>query len=74
MQDTYNTLYTSCMNVKTANKPRTIKSFEPTPDVLRMLGRANERGIKFTFIANNALRDWLQKNGFAGKKDLTEAN
>lgn len=56
------------MNVKTANKSRTIKSFEPEPDVLRMLGRAGEQGIKFTFIANNALRDWLQKKGFDGKK------
>ncbi len=50
---------------------RTIKSFEPDPDVLRMLQRATEEdGIKLGHIVNVAVRKWLIEKGYARKKEL----
>jgi hypothetical protein len=49
---------------------RTIKSFEPDEDVLRMLERTRRDGIKLTFLVNEALRRLLTSKGYARKKDL----
>lgn len=49
---------------------RNIKSFEPSPDVARMLERASRDGIKVTHILDSAAREWLTKKGYARKKDL----
>lgn len=53
--------------------PRKIRTFEPDPDVARMLERATAQGIKITFILNSAAREWLTKKGFARKKDTALA-
>lgn len=51
---------------------RTIKSFEPDADVIRMLERAELDGIKLRHIINSGVREWLTKKGYARKKDLVE--
>lgn len=48
---------------------RTILSFEPDEDVLRMIDRTRTHGIKIVHTCNQALRSYLIKNGFGGKKD-----
>jgi len=55
----------------TARNERVIRSFEPKDDVARMLNRARARGIKFTFLINSALREYLVKAGYGRKKDLS---
>ena len=59
------------MKESTRESTRTVKSFEPDPDVLRMLQRAMEEdGVKLGHMVNNALREWLTKKGYARKKEL----
>ena len=48
-----------------------MKSFEADDDVARMLARAEQRGVKLVWLANNALRPFLIKMGYARKKDLS---
>lgn len=48
---------------------RDMLSFEADKDVARMLERTRSRGIKIVHTCNQALRAYLIKNGFGGKKD-----
>lgn len=62
--------YTSCMSDNAdKNNKRTIKSFEPDPDVKTMLERADKDGITLVHICNQAVRAWLTKKGYARKSD-----
>jgi hypothetical protein len=54
---------------KMLTKRRDIRSFEAEPDVARMLGRARSRGVKLTYLCNNALRQYLTTAGYARKKE-----
>jgi len=54
-----------------AKRKRLSVDLEAYPDVKRMMERAmNKNGGKPTDITIDALRDYLTKLGFAGKKDL----
>lgn len=59
--------------IRNTTMKRSIKTFEPTPDVLRMLERAEKDGIKLKHILNNAARQWLHDKGYARKKDICAA-
>lgn len=62
-----------CITCMIDTSSRTIKSFEPDPDVLRMLERAkDEDGISFSHVLNNAAREWLTKKGYARKRELSK--
>jgi hypothetical protein len=49
---------------------RKIKSFEPDADVERMLAKVRSQGVKMGFVINKALREFLVREGWAGKKDI----
>ena len=54
-------------------KKRPIQSFQADPDVERMLERARAEGRSLAWLCNQSCREWLKKEGYARKRDLTEA-
>lgn len=50
---------------------RVIKTFEPDPDILKMLARAKVCGVKLTYLCNQALRKYLTESGWSRKGDST---
>lgn len=49
----------------------TPETFRPSESNKRMLDRATKGGVSKSWVINKALNEWLKKNGYARKKDLT---
>lgn len=63
---------TGGMSEPIAKPAKPIRSVQTTPELERMIARAARDGISFSFIARNAIGEWLANRGYARKKDLAE--